>query len=83
MAHLEKYKATSVGHMHAAFTPILDGRFNFKKMCPRTFYQSLHKDLGDSEDELSRSLMASEERLDALRWQLRTSPESSGRGARG
>ena len=33
-------------HMHAAFTPILDGRFNFKKMCPRTFYQSLHKDLG-------------------------------------
>ena len=34
-------------HMHAAFTPIMDGRFNFKKMCPRTFYQSLHKDLGD------------------------------------
>lgn len=34
-------------HMHTAFTPILDGRFNFKKMCPRTFYQSLHKDLGD------------------------------------
>lgn len=34
-------------HMHAAFTPILDGRFNFKLMCPRTFYQSLHKDLGD------------------------------------
>lgn len=34
-------------HMHAAFTPILNGRFNFKKMCPRTFYQSLHKDLGD------------------------------------
>lgn len=34
-------------HMHAAFTPIVDGRFNFKKMCPRTFYQSLHKDLGD------------------------------------
>ena len=40
-------------------------------------------DAMDSEDELSRSLMASEERLDALRWQLRTSPESSGRGARG
>ena len=34
-------------HMHAAFTPIVDGRFNFKKMCPRTFYQGLHKDLGD------------------------------------
>lgn len=34
-------------HMHAPFTPILDGRFNFKKMCPRTFYQGLHKDLGD------------------------------------
>ena len=24
-----------------------DSDFNFKKMCPRTFYQSLHKDLGD------------------------------------
>ena len=34
-------------HMHAPFTPILDGQFNFKKMCPRTFYQGLHKDLGD------------------------------------
>ena len=34
-------------HMHVPFTPILDGRFNFKKMCPRTFYQSLHNDLGD------------------------------------
>lgn len=34
-------------HMHVPFTPILDGRFNYKKMCPRTFYQSLHKDLGD------------------------------------
>lgn len=34
-------------HMHAPFTPILNGRFNFKKMCPRTFYQGLHKDLGD------------------------------------
>lgn len=40
-------------------------------------------DAMDSEDELSRSLMASEERLDGLRWQLRTSPESSGRGVRG
>ena len=34
-------------HMHAAFTPIVDGRFNYKKMCPRAFYQSLHKELGD------------------------------------
>lgn len=34
-------------HMHAPFTPILDGRFNFKKMCPRSFYQSMHKELGD------------------------------------
>lgn len=40
-------------------------------------------DAMDSEDELSRSLMASEERLDALRWQLRASPESSGLGVRG
>ncbi len=34
-------------HMHAPFTPILDGRFNFKKMCPRTFYQNMHRELGD------------------------------------
>lgn len=34
-------------HMHVPFTPILDGRFNYKKMCPRAFYQSLHKELGD------------------------------------
>lgn len=34
-------------HMHAPFTPILDGRFNFKKMCPRSFYQSMHRELGD------------------------------------
>lgn len=34
-------------HMHVPFTPILDGRFNYKKMCPRSFYQSMHKDLGD------------------------------------
>lgn len=34
-------------HMHVPFTPILDGRFNFKKMCPRSFYQNMHKELGD------------------------------------
>lgn len=34
-------------HMHVPFTPILDGRFNYKKMCPRTFYQNMHKELGD------------------------------------
>ena len=34
-------------HIHVPFTPILDGRFNYKKMCPRAFYQSLHKELGD------------------------------------
>lgn len=34
-------------HMHVPFTPILDGRFNYKKMCPRAFYQSLHKELGN------------------------------------
>lgn len=34
-------------HMHAPFTPILDGRFNFKKMCPRSFYQTMHGELGD------------------------------------
>ena len=40
-------------HMHAPFTPILDGRFNYKQMCPRSFYQSMHKELGDY---LERSL---------------------------
>lgn len=34
-------------HMHAPFTPIVDGRFNYKQMCPRSFYQSMHKELGD------------------------------------
>lgn len=34
-------------HMHVPFTPILDGRFNYKKMCPRSFYQSMHKEIGD------------------------------------
>lgn len=34
-------------HMHVPFTPILDGRFNYKKMCDRKFYQTLHKGLGD------------------------------------
>lgn len=34
-------------HMHVPFTPILDGRFNYKKLCDRRFYQTFHKDLGD------------------------------------
>ena len=33
-------------HMHVPFTPILDGRFNYKKMCPRSFYQTMHGELG-------------------------------------
>lgn len=34
-------------HMHVPFTPIVDGRFNYKKMCPRSFYQTMHGELGD------------------------------------
>lgn len=34
-------------HMHVPFTPVLDGRFNYKKMCPRSFYQTMHGELGD------------------------------------
>lgn len=34
-------------HIHVPFTPILDGRFNYKKMCPRMFYQNMHRELGD------------------------------------
>lgn len=37
----------------------------------------------DEKDELSMSLRESEERLDGLRWQLKTSPESSRREVRG
>ena len=33
-------------HMHVPFTPILDGRFNYKKMCPRSFYQTMHGSWG-------------------------------------
>lgn len=34
-------------HIHVPWTPILDGRFSFKRQCPRTFYKTLHKELGD------------------------------------
>lgn len=34
-------------HMHVPFTPILDGRFNYKRMVPRSFYKTFHKELGD------------------------------------
>ena len=34
-------------HMHVPFTPVKDGRFNYKQMCPRSFYQGLHRELGD------------------------------------
>lgn len=37
----------TTSHMHVPFTPILDGRFNYKKMCDRKFYQTFHKGLGD------------------------------------
>jgi hypothetical protein len=35
-------------HMHIPFTPITkDGRFSFAKVCPRSFYQRFHKEIGD------------------------------------
>ena len=34
-------------HIHVPWTPILDGRFNFKQQCPRAFYKTLHRELGD------------------------------------
>lgn len=34
-------------HMHVPFTPILDGRFCYKKMITRSVYQQFHKGLGD------------------------------------
>jgi len=33
-------------HMHAAFTPIKDGKFSYKSLCPRSFYQTFHRGLG-------------------------------------
>lgn len=34
-------------HMHVPFTPIKDGSFNYKAMCPRSFYKRFHGELGD------------------------------------
>ena len=34
-------------HIHVPFTPVVDGRFCYKAMCPRTFYQHLHTRLAD------------------------------------
>ncbi len=35
-------------HMHVPFTPVTqDGRFAFKRLCPRSFYQGFHTGLGD------------------------------------
>lgn len=34
-------------HMHVPFTPIMRGRFNYKQMVPRSFYKTMHKELGD------------------------------------
>lgn len=48
--HLDEVRkdGTSVRpHIHVPFTPVLDGRFNFKRMVPRAFYQGMHKALGD------------------------------------
>ena len=38
-------------HMHIPFTPIKDGKFNYKGLCPRAFYQGFHKGLGDFLEE--------------------------------
>lgn len=50
--HVHRDEVTKDGapardHMHVPFTPILNGRFNYKEMVPRTFYQTLHGGLGD------------------------------------
>lgn len=38
-------------HMHVPFTPIKDGKFSYKGLCPRSFYQGFHKGLGDFLEE--------------------------------
>lgn len=39
-------------HGHFPFTPITaDNRLNFKKVCPRSFYSKLHKELGKAVDK--------------------------------
>lgn len=35
-------------HIHIPFTPIMNGRFNYKGMVPRAFYKTMHKELGDA-----------------------------------
>lgn len=88
MAHLEKYKATSVGHMLAHYRrdPSSLGRENIDPARVGMDY-TLALDPADGlvkpMEGVEPNWATVEERLDALRWQLRTSPESSGREVRG
>ena len=66
-------------HMHAPFTPILDGRFNYKQMCPRSFYQSMHKELGDY---LERGVARDVEELRPIAAEVR-GWEAAGKAERG
>lgn len=81
MAHLEKYKASSVGHMLAHYRrdPSSLGRENIDPARVEMDYTLAM----DSADESVSSWKRSEKRLDGLGWQLRTSPEGSGREVRG
>lgn len=38
-------------HIHISFTPINNGKFSFKTLCDRKFYQKLHKDLNEYVDK--------------------------------
>lgn len=105
MAHLEKYKATSVGHMLAHYRrdPSSLGRENIDPERVGMDYtlgvdpaDGLVKPMEGVEpnwatvegriervNERAKAEGKRAVRKDALRWQLRTSPESSGRGERG
>ena len=44
---VHKDEPNARSHAHIPFTPILEGKFNYKKLCQRAFYQTLHRELGD------------------------------------
>ena len=92
MAHIAKYKATSVGHMLAHYRRDESslGRENIDPKRVKNDMVVAHYTNKDGKLVVGRVVpregepnWGTVERLDGLRWQLRTSPESSRREVRG
>lgn len=49
--YVHKDEPNARTHAHIPFTPVLEGKFNYKKLCPRAFYKTLHRELGDYLEE--------------------------------